>query len=209
MHEFDKYSGWFHSIQMRLFTGKPPSRGTEFGCSALPNFENEFQANFQRTLEYAKALNCKKWVLKWTPFNWIFISDFHFGSHLANPGSILWLVRHRHRIRLKMMKPISGERIVNAQMRKPPTSTTIVIYVIFSLSLFSFSITFRWWNFNFRGSNIGHVEICNMPAIYWNLLASSEWLSRSIITVFPVTIWTATKKVRYKFMLITENERVK
>lgn len=32
-----------------------------FGCTALPNMENEFRANFQRTLEYAKALNCKKY----------------------------------------------------------------------------------------------------------------------------------------------------
>lgn len=202
MHESDKYSGWFHSIQMRLFTGKPPSKGAEFGCSALPNFENEFQANFQRTLEYAKALNCKKWVLKWTLFDWIFISDLHFGFHLPHPGSILWLANHCHRIRLKMMKPISGEGIANLEMRKPPTT---IIFFLFSIleHISMVKLQFSWVKL------FGRVEICNMPAIYWNLLASSEWLSRSIITVFPVTIWTATKKVRYKCMLITEKERVK
>lgn len=56
-----KSSGWFSfDANTHLFAGKPPAKGTEFGCSALPNFENEFQQNFQRTLEYAKALNCKK-----------------------------------------------------------------------------------------------------------------------------------------------------
>lgn len=32
-----------------------------FGCAALPNLENEFRDNFQKTLEYAKALNCNKY----------------------------------------------------------------------------------------------------------------------------------------------------
>lgn len=61
MHEFDESSGWFSfDANTHLFAGKPLVKGAEFGCSALPNFENEFQQNFQRTLEYAKALNCKK-----------------------------------------------------------------------------------------------------------------------------------------------------
>lgn len=31
-----------------------------FGCAALPNYETEFRTNFSKTLEYAKAFNCKK-----------------------------------------------------------------------------------------------------------------------------------------------------
>lgn len=69
-------SGWFHLITvLHSFTGTPVPKGGEFGCGALPNFENEFQQNFQRTLKYAKALNCKKWVI-WRDFTLIESSIF-------------------------------------------------------------------------------------------------------------------------------------
>lgn len=42
-------------------TGQVP--GGEFGCSAMPDKEKEFKSNLQRTIEYAKALNCKKYVV--------------------------------------------------------------------------------------------------------------------------------------------------
>jgi len=35
-------------------------KGCEVGCTAIPDKENEFKSNLQRTIEFAKALNCKK-----------------------------------------------------------------------------------------------------------------------------------------------------
>lgn len=35
-------------------------KGGEFGCTSLPDKEKEFKTNLQRTIEFAKALNCKK-----------------------------------------------------------------------------------------------------------------------------------------------------
>lgn len=67
---------------------------------------------------------------------------------------------------------------------------------------------FFFFVFLFTMHKLDHIEICNMPAICWNRLASLVWSNRSIITVYPVTIWTAMKKVRYKFMLMITEQKV-
>lgn len=36
------------------------AHGGDFGCTSLPDKEKDFKANLQRTMEFAKALNCKK-----------------------------------------------------------------------------------------------------------------------------------------------------
>ncbi|KAJ6637128.1 putative hydroxypyruvate isomerase [Pseudolycoriella hygida] len=35
-------------------------QGGEFGCTSIPDKEKEFKSNLHRTVEFAKALNCKK-----------------------------------------------------------------------------------------------------------------------------------------------------
>ena len=58
----------------RLFISGTKPEGA-FGCAALPNMENEFREHFQQTLEYAKALNCKKYT---------FSLDFYCDLFLKN-----------------------------------------------------------------------------------------------------------------------------
>lgn len=49
-----------NSLKKKRFAGSIPE--ASFGCAALPTLEVEFRNNFDKTLEYAKAFNCKKWV---------------------------------------------------------------------------------------------------------------------------------------------------
>ncbi|XP_052865665.1 putative hydroxypyruvate isomerase [Anopheles cruzii] len=45
-------------ILMNIALGDTP--GCQFGCAALPGLEKEFLKNFERTVEYAKAVGCGK-----------------------------------------------------------------------------------------------------------------------------------------------------
>ncbi|KAG4068378.1 hypothetical protein HA402_007898 [Bradysia odoriphaga] len=45
-------------VLLNICTGS--LQGGEFGCTSLPDKEKDFKANLLRTIEFAKALNCKK-----------------------------------------------------------------------------------------------------------------------------------------------------
>ncbi|XP_058813316.1 putative hydroxypyruvate isomerase [Topomyia yanbarensis] len=45
-------------ILMNIATGDVP--GGQFGCAAFPEHVDSFRTNLERTIEYAKAVNCKK-----------------------------------------------------------------------------------------------------------------------------------------------------
>uniref|UniRef100_A0A182MFF1 Xylose isomerase-like TIM barrel domain-containing protein n=2 Tax=Anopheles culicifacies TaxID=139723 RepID=A0A182MFF1_9DIPT len=45
-------------ILMNISLGDVP--GGQFGCAALPGWETEFLVNLERTVEYAKAVGCRK-----------------------------------------------------------------------------------------------------------------------------------------------------
>lgn len=48
--------------------------GGEVGLASIPNKEREFQQNLDLTVQFAKALNCKKYVLLLFFFPFFFIS---------------------------------------------------------------------------------------------------------------------------------------
>lgn len=149
---------WATDWLKSFFLGQNPANGAQFGCSALPGHESSFQENFKRTLDYAKALNCKKQeaalsMMKCLELILAFRSqDSHNGRQATEPGCT-WSRRSVSEVRADKSFAASANGLLSG--------------------------------------------ICASPAICWNRAGSSVSSSRSIITVFRATTWTATRKVPY------------
>ncbi|XP_055299237.1 putative hydroxypyruvate isomerase [Sitodiplosis mosellana] len=137
-----------------------------FGCAALPNMENEFRANFQRTLEYAKALNCKKiHIMAGKPADFdaadeTYLRNLQFAAEQLESTGIIGVIEPINNYSIPGYYLNCYDKALNILKKLNNTNSIKLMIDLFHLQLIRGNITNT---LNELKSHIGHVQVAQAP----------------------------------------------